>query len=237
MEGSCRLQRNYWRARAGNWKYWPTLSLLDEGWKRGCIHHRPGLRQLTVWKLDDFGGESCHGVWSRDHRMGGRHRETGGRKRHTGCRVEPSGHVAGGQRAGCTTLARAGKGKGIPGSGEHRRRRREWCWVVPRSTGQGTRCHCKGNMDLRLVKKMVEWWDQSEGEPAGKTKEEEVQISGDSPGQGWIAEVNSESKRQDVEWLPQEPEGSWGKQRSKVYQPAGSSNRGGPVRQRWETGA
>lgn len=45
---------------------------------------------------------------------------------------------------------------------------------------------------------MVEWWDQREEEPAGRSKEEKAQIGGNSPGQVRIAEVDSENTRQDV---------------------------------------
>jgi len=236
MEGSRRLGRNHRRVQAGNWKWRPTHWLLDEEWKPGCIYHGPDLGQPTVWKLDNFGWESCHGVCSRDHGMGGRNGEAEGSRRHTGRRVERSGHVAGVQVACWDTLQRAGKGKGRAGRREHRRQRREQSQVEPESTMQGTRRHCQENKDLRSVKKMLKWRDEWEEEPTRKRKEEEAQNGSDSRGQGRITEVNLESNRQDVEWLPEEPEGSWGLESSEVCQRMGWSNRGGPEQQRWETG-
>jgi len=183
----------------------------------------------------DFGSESCDRVWSKEHRMGGRHGEAGGRRRHTGHRVEPSSHVVGGQGAGCETVERAGQGKSISGSGEHSWGCRVRSRVLPGGTGQGIWCHCKENKDLRSVNKMLEWWDQREEERAGKRKEEETQVDSNSAAQGRIAEVDSESNRQNVEWPPEEPEGSQGMENSGVCQPAGRSDCGGLDRQRWET--
>jgi len=60
--------------------------------------------------------------------------------------------------------------------------------VVPGNTGQGTRCHCQGIKDLRSIKKIVEGWNQREGEPGGKGKQDEGQMCGDSPGQGQMAD-------------------------------------------------
>jgi hypothetical protein len=45
----------------------------------------------------------------------------------------------------------------------------------------------------------VKWRDHKEEEPTGERKEEDALIRGDSPGQSRIAEVDSKSKRQDVE--------------------------------------
>jgi len=135
VQGSRILGTKYWREWAGIWKLWPIHSLLDAERKLGIIHHRLDLGQPTVWKLDDFGWESCQGVWSRDHRMGGGQGEAGGSRRHNGCTVDPGSHIAGGQGVGWETLERAGKGKGILWSGEHRQRLRERSRVVPGSTG------------------------------------------------------------------------------------------------------
>jgi len=107
---------------------------------------------------------------------------------------------------------------------------------MPGSTGQGTQCHCQENKDLRLINKVVEWRNQREEEPTGERKEKEAQICGSSPGQCSIAEVDSKTKRQDVEWLPEEPEGSWGLESGEVHQPTGRSDGGFPDRPRLETG-
>jgi len=110
MEGSLVLGRNYTQAWAGNWKWWQAHSVLDKEQMRGRINHRPDLGEPTVFKVDDVGGESFHGVWSWDHWMGGGHVEAVGSRRHPCHRVEPAGHVTGGQGAGWEALERAGKG-------------------------------------------------------------------------------------------------------------------------------
>jgi len=158
-EGSHIPGSHYRRAWAGNWTSQLTLSPLDEEHKPGRIHHRPDLSQPTVWKMEDFGGGSCHRVWSQDHKMGGGHGEEGESRRQTRCRVEPGGHVTGRHRAGWETQEREGKGKSILWSGEHRQWRWERSRVLPGSTGQGTQRHCQGNENLCSVKKMVEWRD------------------------------------------------------------------------------
>jgi len=167
--------------------------------------------------------------------MGGGHGEAGESMRHTSHRLEHSSHVTGGQDTCWDTLERAGKGKGILGSGEHRWQHREQSGVVPGSTGQGTPCHCQENKELRSVKRIARWRYQSEEEPTGNRKEEDTQNCGNSPGQGWIAEFDLQSNRQDVEWLTEEPEGSWGLESSEVCQPKGRSDFGGSDQQKWKT--
>jgi len=89
--------------------------------------------------------------------------------------------------------------KGILGRGEHRRGHRERTRVVPGIPGQGSRRHYQEIKELRPLNTMVEWRVQREEEAAGEGEEEAVQVCGDSPGQGGIADVDSEIKRQDVE--------------------------------------
>jgi len=73
---------------------------------------------------------------------------------------------------------------------------------------------------------MVEWWDYREVEPTRKRKVKEAQICTDSPGQVWVAEVNSESKRENVKWVPEERTRSWGVESSKVDKHMGRSDHG-----------
>jgi len=144
---------------AGHWNAVSTYLLLDVECMWGRNRCRREICWPTGWKMDDFRRESCHRVWSREHRMTAWHWSVGGIRRQTTRRAETSSHVAGWQWAGWVFSERVGTRKSILGSGECRRLCREQSWVVSEHTGPGSWYQLQPNTDLLLIRKSFEQCD------------------------------------------------------------------------------